>query len=61
MEATLESPGPSRYFADRALEAAQRWKFAPRARVSQSPPEEWILRFDYTEADTQVSGERATP
>jgi len=61
MEATLESPGPSRYFADRALEAAQRWKFAPSAGVSQSPPEEWILRFDYTKTGTKVSGERATP
>jgi TonB family protein len=61
MEATLESPGPSRYFAKRALEAAQRWKFAPLAGVSQSSPEEWVLRFDYTKADTQVSFERATP
>ena len=61
MEATLESPGPSRYFANRAIEAAQRWKFAPLAGMSQSPPEEWILRFDYTKVGTQVSSERATP
>jgi len=60
MGATLESPGPSHYFANRALDAAQRWKFAPLAGVSQSP-EEWILRFDYTKAGTQVSCERATP
>ena len=61
MEATLESSGPSRYFANRALEAAQRWKFAPLTGVSQSPPDEWILRFDYTKAGTQVFGERAIP
>ena len=61
MEAMLESPGPSRYFAKRALEAAQRWRFAPLAGVSQSPPEEWILRFDYTKVGTQVSFERPTP
>lgn len=61
VEATLESPGPSRYFANRALDAARRWKFSPLAGVSQSPSEEWILRFDYTKAGTQVSGERATP
>jgi TonB family protein len=59
-EAALESPGPSRYFANRALEAARRWKFASLIGVSQSP-EEWILRFDYTKAGTQVSSERATP
>ncbi|HEV2688195.1 MAG TPA: TonB family protein [Bryobacteraceae bacterium] len=28
-DAELESPGPSRYFADAALEAAHRWKFPP--------------------------------
>jgi TonB family protein len=62
IEATLESPGPSRYFANRALDAARRWKFSPLAvGVSQSPPEEWILRFDYAKAGTEVSGERATP
>ena len=61
LAATLESPGPSRYLAKRALDAAQRWKFAPLAGVSQSPPEEWILRFDYTKAGTQVSFERPTP
>jgi len=61
MEATLDAPGPSRYFAKRALEAAQRWKFARLAGVSQSPPEEWILRFDYTKVGTQVFGERAIP
>ena len=61
VEAILESPGPSRYFANRALEASQRWKFTPLAGASQSPPEEWILHFDYTKAGTQVSAERATP
>lgn len=61
METTFESPGPSRYFANRALDAAQRWKFTPLAGMSQNPPEEWILRFDYTKAGIQVSAERATP
>ncbi|HYM07735.1 MAG TPA: protein kinase [Terriglobales bacterium] len=60
MEATLEMPGPSRYFAKRALEAARRWKFAPLPGVSEGSPEDWILRFDYTKAGTQVSSEHAT-
>ncbi len=28
--ASLVSPGPSKYFARQALQAAQQWKFAPR-------------------------------
>jgi TonB family protein len=60
LDATLESPGPSRYFGKRALEAVKRWEFSPLAGGSQSLPEEWILRFDYTNAGTHVSGERAT-
>jgi TonB family protein len=45
-EATLDSPGPSRYFADRALKAAQLWKFAPAKMDGRNVPSEWVLRFE---------------
>lgn len=49
-EATLESPGPSQYFANHALQAARRWEFwAPK--VDGSPvPSEWLLRFAFRQA-----------
>jgi TonB family protein len=44
--AAFEAPGPSKYFADRALEAAQLWKFRPAKVNGQSVPSDWLLRFE---------------
>ncbi len=54
--AALESRGPSQYFAERALEAAQRWKFAPA-----DGPRVWLLRFQFTRAGTKVAPSKTTP
>jgi len=51
--ATLASHGPSKYFADASLKAAQRWKFAP-GRGSGT----WMLRFEFTKAGTKVTRSR---
>jgi TonB family protein len=40
---TVDSPGPSRYFASLAEQAAQQWKFSPNGTAS-----DWILRFEFT-------------
>jgi TonB family protein len=45
-EATFDAPGPSQYFADRALKAAQLWKFAPAKTNGRNVPSEWLLRFE---------------
>lgn len=45
-EAAFDAPGPSQYFADRALKAAQLWKFAPAKTNGRSVPSEWLLRFE---------------
>jgi TonB family protein len=50
--ATLESAGPSKYFARLALEAAREWKFTP---VSG----QWILRFSFGRTSTEVVPQRA--
>jgi TonB family protein len=42
---TLENPGPSKYFARLAAEAARKWKFAA-ADTPQS--REWLLRFEFS-------------
>ena len=61
VDARLDSPGPSHYFASRAIQAARQWKFEPLPGNSQAPPEEWILRFDFTKTGTETSGARVTP
>jgi TonB family protein len=53
-EATSVSPGPSKYFADRALAAARRWKFTPPQVGGQAVASEWILRFQFGRAGTEV-------
>jgi TonB family protein len=53
-EANLVSPGPSKYFANRALAAARRWKFNPPQVAGQAAASEWILRFQFQRTSTQV-------
>jgi hypothetical protein len=41
----LENPGPSRYFARLASDAAVGWKFAP---TDDRGPRVWLLHFEFT-------------
>jgi outer membrane biosynthesis protein TonB len=59
--ATLDSHGPSKFFADKALAAAPRWKFIPPTVGGRSVPSEWILRFDFSNGGTKVNSSQATP
>jgi TonB family protein len=45
-EANFDSRGPSQFFADRALQAAQLWKFTPAKSAGRNVPSEWLLRFE---------------
>jgi TonB family protein len=53
-EAKLVSPGPSKYFASRALSAARRWRFNPPKMDGQPTASEWVLRFQFGRTSTQV-------
>jgi TonB family protein len=44
-EARLKSPGPSRYFAGKALEAARGWKFKPPVENGQPVRSQWVVQF----------------
>ena len=52
----VSSPGPSRYFARLAAEAAQRWRFTPSP---ENTGREFIVRFDFTSAETKATATRA--
>ncbi len=54
-DATLTSPGPSKYFASKSLEAARHWKFKPAAAGS------WTLEFQYTQRGIHVVAEQTAP
>ncbi len=59
--ATLVSPGPSKYFANLALQATHQWRFNP-AQVDGHPIASiWNLRFGFSRGATEVSAVEATP
>jgi TonB family protein len=60
-QATFDSPGPSQYFADRVLQAAQLWKFAPAKTDGRNVPSEWLLRFEIDPAAINVSSTEKAP
>jgi eukaryotic-like serine/threonine-protein kinase len=59
--AELDSPGPSKYFADLALEAARRWEFSPPEINGHSAPSEWLIRFEFSPSGTQAFPRQTTP
>jgi TonB family protein len=59
--ATFDSPGPSKYFADLALQAARRWRFVPAKVDGRNVSSEWILRFEFERTTTKVLPVRAAP
>ena len=59
--AELFSPGPSRYFADQALQAAHRWDFAPAKVDGHAVPSDWLVRFEFTPSITKAHPTQSTP
>ena len=55
-DATLDSPGPSQYFANLALKAARQWKFP----AGENAAGDWTIRFDFTSAGTTASAQPPT-
>jgi len=60
-EAMFDSPGPSKYFADLALQAARRWSFWPAKVDGRNVSSEWILRFEFERTAIKVLPVEAAP
>jgi TonB family protein len=58
--AELASPGPSKYFARLALEAAQRWKFEAPLEKGRPVDSAWQVRFLFRSTGTEYSVARAS-
>jgi TonB family protein len=58
---SLESQGPSKYFANLALAAARRWKFKPAQVNGKAASSKWTLRFHFTRAGTEVVPVETSP
>jgi TonB family protein len=59
--ARLDSPGPSKYFANLALQAARRWRFKPAQVDGHAIASVWILRFRFGRTATEVSPVEVAP
>ena len=55
---SIDSPGPSRYFANLAAGAARRWTFVPARADDGMTHRVWILRFEFAQAATKVFATR---
>jgi TonB family protein len=60
-QAELDGPASSKYFSDLALQAARRWEFTPPEVDGHSVPSEWVIRFEFTQADTKAFPTQKTP
>jgi TonB family protein len=61
VEATLDSAGPSKYFAGLALEAARQWKFRPAEVAGGRDRNERTLEFSFERTGTEASTVQAAP
>jgi TonB family protein len=59
--AAFESPGPSKFFANLALQAARSWMFRPAKRGGQAVPSVWILRFRFNQNGDEATGVEQSP
>jgi TonB family protein len=59
--AELFSPGPSKYFADRALVAARQWEFTSPESNGHSMPSEWMIRFEFSQAGPKAYPTQTAP
>jgi TonB family protein len=58
--ATLATPGPSKYFANQALQAARRWTFVAPNHDGKAEASTWSLHFEFRRSGTKVSAQRAS-
>lgn len=58
--AKLASAGPSKYFANLALKAAEQWQFSPLEVNGQPAASTWLLKFRFKRTSTQVDPERVS-
>jgi TonB family protein len=56
VDESLVKPGPSKYFARLATEAARKWKFVP---AGNHDSRKWLLQFEFTRGG--ATGHAATP
>jgi TonB family protein len=60
-QATLVAGGPSKYFANQALQAARRWTFVAPTNDGKPEASEWTLSFEFRKSGTKATAQRTPP
>ena len=60
-QASLSSPGPSKYFADVALSAARRWTFEPPRVAGDAVASQWIVHFAFGRGGVEAKPDQVSP
>src|SRR5215468_401935 len=58
--ASLQSVGPSEYFARVALEASRHWKFDPPQSSGEAKSSQWLLRYAFSRGGVEVHPEQVS-
>jgi len=58
--AKFKSSGSSRYFANQAMKAAERWEFTPPQVDGQPTASNWLLQFRFKRTSIQASSQRVS-
>jgi TonB family protein len=61
INAELDSPGPSKYFAAQAEKAARQWQFSGAEAGGHGIPSAWLIRFDFTSGGIHATAQQSTP
>ena len=61
INADLDSPGPSRYFAGLAEKAARQWQFSGAEAGGHGIPSAWLIRFEFTSSGVHATAQQSTP
>ena len=60
-QASIDSPGPSRYFANQALHAAQNFKFTSPQAHGHAVASSWLLQFQFGQSQIAVTATELAP
>lgn len=60
-DTSLQSPGPSKYFANLALEASRKWKFKPAQSGGHAVASVWTLRYTFRRSGPEVTAVEVSP
>jgi TonB family protein len=61
INAKLDSPGPSRYFAGLAEKAARQWQFSGAEAGGHGIPSAWLIRFEFTSSGVRATAQQSAP